>query len=166
MTVDDHTRMELHRRLTEVLGDQEADTLMAHLPPVTWQNVATTDSVDSTRVVLATQIHALRSDVDRHVTELRSDLEGQITELHADIHGQITQLRADVEGQITQLRSDLGGQITKLRSDLNGHVTALNSALSAGLADLRVEMHRTTRSIVMLVAALTTAAVALGSILT
>jgi len=155
MTVDDHTRMELHRRLTEVLGDQEADTLMAHLPPVTWQNVATTDSVDSTRVVLATQIDALRSDVDRHVTELRSDLEGQITELHADIHG-----------QITQLRSDLGGQITKLRSDLNGHVTALNSALSAGLADLRVEMHRTTRSIVMLVAALTTAAVALGSILT
>ena len=144
MTVDDRTRMELHRRLTEVLGDQEADTLMAHLPPVTWQNVATTDSVDSTRVVLATQIDALRSDVDRHVTELR----------------------ADVEGQITELRSDLGGQITELRSDLNGHVTALNSALSAGLADLRVEMHRTTRSIVMLVAALTTAAVALGGILT
>ena len=155
MTVDDRTRIELHRRLTEVLGDQEADTLMAHLPPVTWQNVATTDSVDSTRVVLATQIDALRSDVDRHVTELRSDLEGQITELHADIHGQITQLRADVEGQITELRSDL-----------NGHVTALNSALSAGLADLRIEMHRTTRSIVILVAALTTAAVTLGGILT
>ena len=144
MTVDDRTRMELHRRLTEVLGDQEADTLMAHLPPVTWQNVATTDSVDSTRVVLATQIDALRSDV----------------------HGQITQLRADVEGQITQLRADLGGQITELRSDLNGHVTALNSALSTGLSDLRAEMHRTTRSIVVLVAALTTAAVALGSILT
>jgi len=144
MTVDDRTRMELHRRLTEVLGDQEADTLMAHLPPVTWQNVATTDSVDSTRVVLATQIDALRSDV----------------------HGQITQLRADVEGQITQLRADLGGQITELRSDLNGHVTALNSALSTGLSDLRAEMHRTTRSIVVLVAALTTAAVALGGILT
>ena len=144
MTVDDRTRMELHRRLTEVLGDQEADTLMAHLPPVTWQNVATTDSVDSTRVVLATQIDALRSDV----------------------HGQITQLRADVEGQITQLRADLGGQITELRSDLNGHVTALNSALSTGLSDLRAEMHRTTRSIVILVAALTTAAVTLGGILT
>jgi alpha-galactosidase len=144
MTVDDRTRMELHRRLTEVLGDQEADTLMAHLPPVTWQNVATTDSVDSTRVVLATQIDALRSDVDRHVTELRSD----------------------VHGQITQLRADLGGQITELRSDLNGHVTALNSALSTGLSDLRAEMHRTTRSIVVLVAALTTAAVALGGILT
>ena len=133
MTVDDRTRMELHRRLTEVLGDQEADTLMAHLPPVTWQNVATTDSVDSARVVLATQIDALRSDVDRHVTELRADL---------------------------------GGQITELRSDLNGHVTALNSALSTGLSDLRAEMHRTTRSLVVLVAALTTAAVALGGILT
>jgi len=155
MTVDDRTRMELHRRLTEVLGDQEADTLMAHLPPVTWQNVATTDSVESTRVVLATQIDALRSDVDRHITELRADVEGQITELRSDVHGQITQLRAD-----------LGGQIAELRGDLNGHVTALNSALSTGLADLRVEMHRTTRSIVILVAALTTAAVTLGGILT
>ena len=155
MTVDDRTRMELHRRLTEVLGDQEADTLMAHLPPVTWQNVATTDSVESTRVVLATQIDALRSDVDRHVTELRADVEGQITELRADVHGQINQLRAD-----------LGGQITELRSDLNGHVTALNSVLSTGLSDLRAEMHRTTQSIVVLVAALTTAAVALGGILT
>jgi len=155
MTVDDRTGMELHRRLTEVLGDQEADTLMAHLPPVTWQNVATTDSVESTRVVLATQIDALRSDVDRHITELRADVEGQITELRSDVHGQITQLRAD-----------LGGQIAELRGDLNGHVTALNSALSTGLADLRVEMHRTTRSIVILVAALTTAAVTLGGILT
>ena len=155
MTVDDRTRMELHRRLTEVLGDQEADTLMAHLPPVTWQNVATTDSVDSARLVLTTQIDALRSDIERNLTELRTDLQTQINEL-----------RSDTERQLTELRTDLGGQINELRSELHGHVTALNSALSTGLADLRAEMHRTARSIVMLVAALTTAAVTLGGLLT
>ncbi len=41
MTVDDRTRLNLHRKLEAVLGPSEADTLMAHLPPVTWHDVAT-----------------------------------------------------------------------------------------------------------------------------
>ena len=41
MSVDDRTRLNLHRRLEETLGHEEADTLMAHLPPVTWDEVAT-----------------------------------------------------------------------------------------------------------------------------
>lgn len=41
MTVDDRSRLNLHRKLDEVLGPDDADTLMAHLPPVTWSEVAT-----------------------------------------------------------------------------------------------------------------------------
>lgn len=41
MAVDDRTRLNLHRKLDEVLGPDDADTLMAHLPPVTWSDVAT-----------------------------------------------------------------------------------------------------------------------------
>ena len=155
MTVDDRTRMELHRRLTEVLGDQEADTLMAHLPPVTWQNVATTDSIDSTRLVLTTQIDALRSDVERNLTELRSDTARQITEL-----------RTDLQTQINELRSDTEGQFTDVRAELNGHVVTLHAALSTGLAELREDMHRTARSLMVLFASLTAAATTLGALFT
>ena len=45
MSVDDRTRLNLHRKLEAVLGPDEADTLMAHLPPVTWHDVATKDDV-------------------------------------------------------------------------------------------------------------------------
>lgn len=45
MPVDDRTRLNLHRKLDEVLGPDDADTLMAHLPPVTWNDVATKDDV-------------------------------------------------------------------------------------------------------------------------
>ena len=45
MAVDDRTRLNLHRKLKTVLGPEEADTLMAHLPPTTWQDIATKDDL-------------------------------------------------------------------------------------------------------------------------
>ncbi len=47
MAVDDRTRLNLHRKLEAVLGHDDADTLMAHLPPVTWQDVATKADVEA-----------------------------------------------------------------------------------------------------------------------
>jgi hypothetical protein len=41
MAINERARHELHRRLEEVLGANEAATLMAHLPPVGWADVAT-----------------------------------------------------------------------------------------------------------------------------
>ena len=52
MPVDDRTRLNLHRKLDAVLGPEEADTLMAHLPPVTWNEVATKDDLERLRTEL------------------------------------------------------------------------------------------------------------------
>jgi len=41
MAVDERSRHELHRRLEEVLGPDPATTLIEHLPPVGWADVAT-----------------------------------------------------------------------------------------------------------------------------
>ncbi len=46
MTVDDRSRLRLHRRLEEVLGADEASSLMAYLPPTTWQDVATKQDLE------------------------------------------------------------------------------------------------------------------------
>ncbi len=60
MPVDDRTRLNLHRKLDEVLGPAEADTLMAHLPPVTWQDVATKDDLRTLEAVIRAD---LRSEI-------------------------------------------------------------------------------------------------------
>ena len=52
MPVDDRTRLNLHRKLDAVLGHDEADTLMAHLPPVTWHDVATKADLRTLEAVL------------------------------------------------------------------------------------------------------------------
>ena len=41
MTVDERARHRLYRKLEEVLGTDEAGTLMDHLPPTGWGDVAT-----------------------------------------------------------------------------------------------------------------------------
>jgi hypothetical protein len=41
MAISEESRHQLHSKLDEVLGPAEAATLMAHLPPVGWADVAT-----------------------------------------------------------------------------------------------------------------------------
>lgn len=45
MVVDDRSRHELYRRLEEVLGLEAATTLIEHLPPVGWADVATKEDL-------------------------------------------------------------------------------------------------------------------------
>ena len=49
MAVSEESRHDLYRRLEEVLGRAEATTLMEHLPPVGWSDVATRHDVDGVR---------------------------------------------------------------------------------------------------------------------
>ena len=74
MPVDDRTRLNLHRKLDAVLGREEADTLMAHLPPVTWNDVATKEDV-------RTEITVLRSEMHVGFAELRTEMAGLRTEI-------------------------------------------------------------------------------------
>jgi hypothetical protein len=65
--ITESTRFALQSRAREVLGEQEGDTLMAHLPPVGWADVATKQDLEGLRVatqkdieVVSVQIGALR----------------------------------------------------------------------------------------------------------
>ena len=45
MSTTESKRLQLHLTLKEVLGDNMADTLMDHLPPTGWADVARKDDV-------------------------------------------------------------------------------------------------------------------------
>ena len=59
MAISEESRHHLYRRLEEVLGPQEAATLMEHLPPVGWADVATKQDIG----VLRGEVDGLRRDV-------------------------------------------------------------------------------------------------------
>ncbi len=63
MAVDDRNRLDLHRKLEAVLGHDDADTLMAHLPPVTWNEVTTKDDLDRLGFELRAEMQVLQANL-------------------------------------------------------------------------------------------------------
>jgi hypothetical protein len=47
MVIDEGARHRLHCRLDQILGTEEAEILMAHLPPVGWADVARKRDLDA-----------------------------------------------------------------------------------------------------------------------
>ena len=52
MAITEESRHRMYERLEEVLGRDQAATLMEHLPPVGWADVATRRDVDNVANVL------------------------------------------------------------------------------------------------------------------
>jgi hypothetical protein len=69
MPVDDRTRLNLLRRLETVLGTEEANALMAHLPPVTWNEVATKDDLTTLGTVLRGEMQVGFADLRTEIAE-------------------------------------------------------------------------------------------------
>ena len=85
MAVDDRTRLNLLRRLEAVLGQEEAETLMAHLPPVTWQEVVT-------KTDLRVELHAMSSTLRLEMAELRTEMAELRTEIAHAVNSQTWRL--------------------------------------------------------------------------
>lgn len=59
MTITDARRFELHRALRNEFGVSVANTLMEHLPPNGWSDVARQSDIESLRVNLKNEINVL-----------------------------------------------------------------------------------------------------------
>lgn len=79
MAVDERSRHELYRKLETVLGPDEAATLMEHLPPVGWADVATQRDVILLREDLAQLRGSLFELEDRVMLRVDARLHQEIT---------------------------------------------------------------------------------------
>ncbi|MGH2740373.1 MAG: hypothetical protein ACRDH6_07845 [Actinomycetota bacterium] len=59
MALDERSRRLLYQKLEEILGQQEASTLMEHLPQAGWDQIATKDDLFATRDDLQNEIRRL-----------------------------------------------------------------------------------------------------------
>ena len=117
MTITDTKRFELHQYLRTHMETNMADTLMDHLPPAGWSDLARTSDVMAVRTELRSEILAVRSELKAEIAELRTELKGDIAELRTELKGDIAELRAEmVDRFAAQTKWFLGFMLTNIAS--------------------------------------------------
>ena len=76
MAVDERSRHELYEELVRVLGTEAATTLLEHLPPSGWSDVATTRDLDQLEQRIALRFDAVEQ---RMLAAFRGELVTAIT---------------------------------------------------------------------------------------
>jgi hypothetical protein len=74
MAISEESRHHLYLRLEQVLGPEEAATLMEHLPPVGWADVATKRDIDALAVATKRDIDALEAATNYRFDALESKI--------------------------------------------------------------------------------------------
>ncbi len=96
MTIADTKRFELHQYLRTQMETDMADTLMDHLPPAGWSDLARTGDVSAVRIELKSEIQTVRAELKAEIAELRTELKGEIAELRTELKSDIAELRAEM----------------------------------------------------------------------
>lgn len=89
--IDERSRHSLFLRLEELLGPEEATTLMEYLPPVGWADVATKRDLDHLSTQLATTTTLLRQEMASSTALLRQEM---------------SMLRQEMDGNTALLREE------------------------------------------------------------
>ena len=97
MAITEQQRHQLFQQLEELLGSEEATTLMEHLPPVGWADVATKSDLDHHQDLTRAHLDRTSVGLGQEITQVRTDLGAEISHVRADLDAKITQVRTDLE---------------------------------------------------------------------
>ena len=125
MSTNDKARLELHRRLDSVLGAEEASTLMSHLPPVTWDQVATKEDLRALEANLRAEISVSASGLRTEMADLRTEMADLRTEVRTELAG----VRTEMAHLRTDLRTEISDAITPQTRWMLGFALALTSIM-------------------------------------
>lgn len=106
MAISEESRHHLYLRLEAVLGAEEAATLMEHLPPVGWADVATKRDLDALGDALRRDIEASRQDIESLALATKygfDDVRREIASVALVTREQGATLRADFEHELRVL---------------------------------------------------------------
>jgi exonuclease VII large subunit len=107
MPVTEESRHRLHQKLDQTIGPEEATTLMEHLPPTGWADIATKQDLDNLRTATKTDLDNLRTatktDLDNLRTATKTDLDNLEERLDVKIDRRYDLLDAKIDSRYNLL---------------------------------------------------------------
>lgn len=101
MLVDESRRLALLDRLREVLGEEEARTLIECLPPVRWEQLATKDDVKASEERIRTEMDGKFANVDGKFAQVEAGFERVWAEF-ATVRGELAEHRGEIALQMAR----------------------------------------------------------------
>lgn len=106
MLVDEARRLALLSRLSEVLGEEEARTLIECLPPVRWEHLATKDDVKASEDRIRTEMSGKFALVDAEFARVHTRIDGLEHKMDAGFES--------LRGELAESRGEFALQMAKL----------------------------------------------------
>ena len=137
MAITEESRHQMYLRLEEILGAPVASTVMEHLPPVGWADVATKTDLEVLEGRLRSDLelfeHRLRGGLDGALV-LRSDLDSLELRLHSGLGGEIAGLRAAIDASFGDFKDSIHAELRSMQRQMIFALVAMLSALLVGAA--------------------------------
>ncbi|MYJ99450.1 MAG: hypothetical protein F4028_10715 [Acidimicrobiaceae bacterium] len=118
--MSEQKRFELHEELIEFIGPDKAETLMEALPPVSWDQLATKDDLNTLAAVIGAEFTAVRGEFAEQIGEVHKEIGG----LHVAI--------AESTNQATAQFVELSHKMDSMRRWVVGSVVTVVGAVVGG----------------------------------
>jgi hypothetical protein len=129
VAITEEDRHRLYQRLEEVLGREQAATMMEHLPPVGWADVATKRDLDHLAERVEARFDGLRAEIAHQVERLS----GAITQQGDALAHQVERLSGAIAQQGDQLRAEWRHELQQQVYVLVGANVAVAAAVVAAI---------------------------------
>jgi hypothetical protein len=115
LAITEESRFQLHQRLNDVLGEEHATTLMEHLPPIGWADVATKRDLDQLSVLLKKDLDAVRAELHNEMTWVRSEF----ALVRQEMSGEFKNVRTEMGALGDRLEKQIADRASQLHRDIN-----------------------------------------------
>lgn len=124
MTISASARHHLFRKLEDVLGPEDATTLMDSLPPGGWENVATKDDVHGATVLLRSEMATMAAELRAEMATLAGELRAEMGTLGGGLRSEIANLGGQLRAEMAANQRSTMLWVTAMNATMLGAVIA------------------------------------------
>jgi hypothetical protein len=118
MAITEELRHDLYEKLIELLGRERAATLMEHLPPVGWADVATKRDLDHQAVLLRRDLDAFRAEMQGDSASLRAEMQTEFANVRAEMQTEFANVRAEMQAGLAEVRAEMQTGLAEVRAEI------------------------------------------------